>query len=335
MASTKTTSTPKTAEKTPKESPSPLGENTKLTLIVPKEVAQKGYDQALKRAQQSVKTDGFRKGKAPLSIVEKMVDAEKLINIALEPILPELYKNLIEKENKHPLTQPEISIISADKDADWELEVQIAEKPNFTLGDYKKTIVKALKEAEKELAKQPTATEHDHSHEDHDHGDHDHEGHDHSHADHDHAHEPKNLTAEQKDEKKLQAIFKALLDENLIVIPQLLIKEDVRRQLDGLIRQLKSIKMELEDYLGYQKLTFEQFSGQLAMQSLANYQIEFILDAIKDAEKIEASEADMKEYLKKNDSKSTFEDLDEHTKDHLKHSTSRKKLMDWLLNTTA
>lgn len=311
------------AKKTKTETKAPklaIANNTKLKLVIPAKKATDAYQKTLRSTGTKYKAHGFRKGKAPLKIVEEQIGQQKLIDATLDRILPELYVELIKKEGKKPLTRPEIRVVAADQGKDWELEIQIAEKPEVKLGKYQAVIKKAHKKADEEVKKQ---SQHIKKHIE------EHKKDPKAHAGHA---EPKELTNEQKDQIRLRVIFQELIDSIDPQIPELLIKEDVRNQLERLVQQLKQIKMELDDYLKRRGMKFEQLSSQMAIEALSSYQVEFILDAIKADQKITSKEAEFDAYLQQIKSGKTYKQLDPQVQAQVSYSVDRKKIIDFLLS---
>ena len=67
---------------------------TTLHIELDNEDVEPYIDRAYKRVVQRVNIPGFRKGKAPRSIVEQMFGRESLINDVLDTMLPELTARL-------------------------------------------------------------------------------------------------------------------------------------------------------------------------------------------------------------------------------------------------
>ncbi|MFH1959417.1 MAG: trigger factor family protein [Patescibacteria group bacterium] len=118
-------------------------DNTKLQLILAWEEVKQEYDKILKKSAKNIKAQGFRQGKIPLKIAEEKLGRNRIINQVLETLVPQKYQDLIKKEKKKPLTSPEVKPISINWGQDWELEIQIAEKPLIKLSNYQKSIKKA------------------------------------------------------------------------------------------------------------------------------------------------------------------------------------------------
>lgn len=275
-------------------------DNTILTLKITWDKAKQAYDSSLKKAAQKIKIKGFRQGKIPLKLVESKIGQPALIEKTLELILPSAYQQLIIKEKKQPLTQPQITPKSIEWEKDWEFEVQIAEKPLIKLGNYQASIRKGLKKAtELETKHGKNQKKQDHA-----------------------------------KEIKLQHIFKYLVEDIKPLIPQLLLKEETSFAIEKLINELKQIGLNLDHYLQRTKQTFEQMSSQLAAQTLAKLQLEYVLAAIEKTEKITATNQDRKKEL----AKITDEKIKKQIQNNpnyqalLTAQIIRQKLLDYLLN---
>ena len=86
--------------KKPKKSDSIVAPNTTLELNIPWKEASKAYQASLKKLAKTVKSDGFRKGKVPLNIAEKIIGQAKLIEHALDKALPEIYQKAVKKAER-------------------------------------------------------------------------------------------------------------------------------------------------------------------------------------------------------------------------------------------
>lgn len=112
-------------------------------------VAAEQFDEAMQKAYLKVRTSvnipGFRKGKAPRSLVEQMYGEGILYDEAFEVIFPAAYQEAVEKDNLHPVDRPNVDIsqIGAGQDLIFTAEVYV--KPDVTLGEYKNLTVHAHK----------------------------------------------------------------------------------------------------------------------------------------------------------------------------------------------
>src|SRR5690606_6306502 len=85
---------------------------------------------------------GFRKGKMPRKMFERMYGVEALYNDALDIILPEVYSNALDEAEVEPIAQPEIDVEQMEKGKELIFKAHIQLKPEVKLGDYKGLEVK-------------------------------------------------------------------------------------------------------------------------------------------------------------------------------------------------
>ena len=113
------------------------GNTGTLTVEVPAEEVTAGLDKAFKKVVKQVQAPGFRKGKMPRPMFEKMYGVEALYNDALDFILPEAYANAIEEAGVEPIDRPEIDIEQMEKGKALIFKAVVTLKPEVKLGDYK------------------------------------------------------------------------------------------------------------------------------------------------------------------------------------------------------
>ena len=320
---TETTNTKKTTKKTPKTAQNTekalIGKNTVLTLVVDKKTAAEAYKKTLSKLSKDLKTSGFRKGKVPADVAEKMLGEDRIIQDALEICVPDAYRQLLEKEKKQPLTYPEFNPVSLKKGEDWTLEVHIAEKPEINTKGYKDVAKKALKKAEdelkvqeKELAKHVKEAEK-------------------AGEKHAHAHE---ITDQQRREHKLQVIYKDLIEHIKPEIPELLVKEETRYDLENLSYRLKQMNVQFEDFLKHRNMSFEQLSTELAAGALGRLQATFIISALAEEQKITIEQKDVDAVIEQTADKKLQEQqkADPRYQSMLVETLLRQRVADHLLN---
>ena len=117
---------------------------------------------SLKKLMQNVQVDGFRKGKAPEALARKHIDQAKLLDDAINSLLPNAYKEVLKEGKLEPFAQPKVDVT---KLGEKELEVKfiVVTGPKVELGKYKdleigkkevKVTAKEVNEAIEELRKQ-------------------------------------------------------------------------------------------------------------------------------------------------------------------------------------
>ena len=102
-----------------------------------KEEFAKGLDQAFKRAVKRVNAPGFRKGKLPRAVFNKMYGEEALFQDAVDFVLPAAYTKAIDELEVSPLAMPDIDVKEISKEEGVKFEALVTVKPNVELGEYK------------------------------------------------------------------------------------------------------------------------------------------------------------------------------------------------------
>lgn len=112
---------------------------------------QKEYQHVLGEIQQNFSKDGFRKGKAPLDVVEKNISPQAVIEEVLNHLLPQAYKSIVEEHSLKPITEPTIKIKTEklSLDSDWVLELESCELPEVKINSKFFTEIKALNKDKK------------------------------------------------------------------------------------------------------------------------------------------------------------------------------------------
>ncbi|MFF2755085.1 trigger factor [Psychrobacillus sp. NPDC058041] len=113
------------------------GNNGLLTVEVSADAVTKGLDQAFKKVVKQINVPGFRKGKMPRPMFEKMYGVESLFQDALDFILPDAYGSAVEEAGIDPVDRPEIDIVTMEKGQPLVFTAKVVVKPEVTLGDYK------------------------------------------------------------------------------------------------------------------------------------------------------------------------------------------------------
>ena len=111
--------------------------NGKLTFEIEPAKIKEGLDVAFNRVKKSLNVPGFRKGKVPRQIFNKMFGEESLYQDALNAVLPEAYTNAVKESDIKPVDQPEIDVESMEKDSAWVLTAKVTVEPEVELGEYK------------------------------------------------------------------------------------------------------------------------------------------------------------------------------------------------------
>ncbi len=235
-------------------------------LNLPWKDIQTTYQQLLAQTAKQIEIKGFRKGKAPLSLVEKQIDSTKLYGRAVEKLLPPIYTKVVQEHKLKPLTDPKITPLEAKPNQTWTFKVELAERPKIDLGNYQTYLKSALKNYQpKTKPKKQTKTKQDQHQHDH-------------------------------DEEKLKLIFDTLLKNAKIEICDLLIEAEYKSALSRLINQLAPLKITLEDYAKSLKKSVKDLVEDYKKSAQENLKLEFILSEIVQQENPPISEEEIDKF---------------------------------------
>lgn len=109
----------------------------KLTVEVPAEEFEKALTAAYNKNKGRFNIPGFRKGKAPRAMVEKMYGAGVLYEDAVNEALDATYGDAVEESGLDIVSRPEISVVQVEKGQNLIYTATVAVKPEVTLGEYK------------------------------------------------------------------------------------------------------------------------------------------------------------------------------------------------------
>lgn len=126
-----------------------------LTVEVPVEEWEKAIKQAINRIAHSINIPGFRKGKAPRSIIERTVGMDAVLDEAYEICAPDAFDKALREENIELGAYPRFERITAVSGQPLVFKAVIVPKPPVTLGEYKgvKIEKKAVEVTEEEVLK--------------------------------------------------------------------------------------------------------------------------------------------------------------------------------------
>ncbi|WP_295470453.1 trigger factor [uncultured Subdoligranulum sp.] len=97
---------------------------------------KKAVNNAFKRESRKYAIPGFRKGKAPRSMIEKMYGADIFHYDAVNDLFPEAYEAAVKEAKVDVVGRPEPEVVSMSEADGAVLKVKVAVKPEVTLGEY-------------------------------------------------------------------------------------------------------------------------------------------------------------------------------------------------------
>ena len=114
----------------------------KLTIEVPAEAFDAAIKNAYNKNKNKFSIPGFRKGKAPLAMLEKMYGAGIFYEDAANEVIDASYPKAAEESKEEIVSTPEIKVTQIEKGKAFIYEATVALKPEVTLGEYKGVEVK-------------------------------------------------------------------------------------------------------------------------------------------------------------------------------------------------
>ena len=109
----------------------------KLTIEVPAGDLEKALQNAYKKQKNKIVLPGFRKGKVPRQMIEKMYGAEIFYDDAVNELMPKAYAEAYEECELDIVSRPEVDVVQIEKGKPFIFTAEVALKPEVTLGEYK------------------------------------------------------------------------------------------------------------------------------------------------------------------------------------------------------
>lgn len=109
----------------------------KLTIEVSAEELEGALQKAYQKQKGKISIPGFRKGKVPRQLVEKMYGPEIFYDDAANALIPEAYAKAYDESGLDIVSQPKIDVTLIEKGKAFIFTAEVAVKPEVTLGQYK------------------------------------------------------------------------------------------------------------------------------------------------------------------------------------------------------
>ena len=109
----------------------------KLTIEVDAEEFAKGMEAAYEKNKNKISVPGFRKGKVPKQMIEKMYGAGIFYEDAANAIIPKEYQRAAVESGLDIVSQPEIDVTQIEEGKNFIITATVAVRPEVTLGTYK------------------------------------------------------------------------------------------------------------------------------------------------------------------------------------------------------
>ena len=118
-----------------------------LQFSVAAEDFKAAVDKVAKREAKKYTVPGFRKGKAPRHLIEKLYGAEVFHLDAINDLFPAAYAAAAAEANVEPVSRPDAEVVSSSLEDGVVLKVTVTVKPEVTVGEYKGLSATKLVEA--------------------------------------------------------------------------------------------------------------------------------------------------------------------------------------------
>ena len=109
----------------------------KLTIEVSAEELEGALQKAYQKQKSRINVPGFRKGKVPRQLIEKMYGPEIFYDDAANALIPEAYSKAYDESGLEIVSQPKIDVTQIEKGKPFIFTAEVATKPEVELGEYK------------------------------------------------------------------------------------------------------------------------------------------------------------------------------------------------------
>lgn len=109
----------------------------RLGFVVEPEKFDEGIRKAYKKNVNRISIPGFRKGHAPMQVIENYYGAGVFYEDAFEIIFPELYEAAVKEHGVNPVDRPELNMDQIAKGKELKFSVDVFVRPDVEIGQYK------------------------------------------------------------------------------------------------------------------------------------------------------------------------------------------------------
>lgn len=109
----------------------------KLTIEVDAEQLDKAIEGAYQKNKKNISVPGFRKGKVPRQMIEKMYGKEVFYEDAVNALIPQAYSDALDECEEDIVSSPKIEVVQVEAGKPFIFTAEVALKPEVKLGKYK------------------------------------------------------------------------------------------------------------------------------------------------------------------------------------------------------
>ena len=119
----------------------------KLGFVVEPEKFDEGLKKAYNKMKGRIQIPGFRKGKAPMKVIENYYGEGVFYDEAFDAIFPEIYQAALKEHDVEVVDRPELDVEQMGRGKELKFTVEVFVRPDVELGQYKNLgIVKTVDE---------------------------------------------------------------------------------------------------------------------------------------------------------------------------------------------
>jgi trigger factor len=107
-----------------------------LEFELPPERLTRAIDQAVRRLSSQTRISGFRPGKAPRSMVERVLGPSAILDEALEQLVDDAFREAMREQDLAPLSQPEVEMVQGEEGKPVLFKAVVQVRPAVKLGDF-------------------------------------------------------------------------------------------------------------------------------------------------------------------------------------------------------
>lgn len=235
---------------------------------VPVEEFQTFVEKAILKLGENVEIEGFRKGKAPKEMIEKMLRQETILKEASQECVRDNYLKVVQEEGIEPLGQPEISVLKLAPNNPFEFKAVIAVLPEIIIADYQEIVPKIkkreVKVTEEEIEKL------------------------------------KQEKARMEKEKLRQEILDKIASSSKMEIPEVLIDSEKNRMMATIKEQVSQmLGIGFEEYLKKINKTEKEIANTFLPEAEKRIKNSLVLREIQKKEKFEITEKEFSDEMAK------------------------------------
>ena len=108
-----------------------------LQIAVNEEQFQKAVNQAYKKNVGKIALPGFRKGKAPKAMIEKMYGKDFFYEDAVNIVYPQAYEEAVAEGNLEPVDRADVSDLHFAEGQGFTFKAVVTVKPEVEIANYK------------------------------------------------------------------------------------------------------------------------------------------------------------------------------------------------------